>query len=91
MATLPSETREVRLHPDLADPLRAMIDPYRGEQLDAAQNAISQVCRDRTIQGTHRDLLERYARAIGEAVDEPWLDVILRVPGAEVSFAGREL
>lgn len=64
---LPTDTRPLVRDPDLAKAIDKLLQPYSGEKLTKAQNAVREV-RASAAQGRFDELLEAYRVAIQKAV-----------------------
>ncbi len=65
--TIPQETRPLRMDPDLTAAVEKLLEPYKGDELEAAQAAVVEVYHSSTS-GVFRKLVEAYESAILEAV-----------------------
>ena len=68
MATLPEESRKMRLDASLEGPLAALLAPYDGPAGEAAQKAVLKFAASNFI-GVHSEVLAGYRHAIEEAVE----------------------
>lgn len=64
---LPTEDRPITLETALSQQVEEMLNPYRGEKLEAAQKAVAKVYRS-GFSGDFHALVKRYREAIKEAV-----------------------
>ena len=65
--SLPKENRPVRMDPDLQAAVEGLLEPYKGDELELAQEAVMSVYRS-PVQGVFSKLVKRYEAAILEAV-----------------------
>lgn len=65
--SLPTEQRPIRMDPDLAKRVDSLLEPYDGEDLDHAQEAVMRVYQS-PASGSFGQLVARYEAAIQEAV-----------------------
>jgi hypothetical protein len=67
--TIPTETRPIRIDPEMAERLEAILEPLEGKARKAADAAVMSVYHSGVV-GSFGELLERYSEAIAEAVAE---------------------
>lgn len=63
---LPTEQRPIRMDPELAEQVDALLKPFSGEKLDRAQAAVMKVYESGAT-GSFGEILERYEAAIEDA------------------------
>lgn len=80
MSKLPTESRPIRMDPDLASAIEHMIAPYTDKRLSSVQAAVYEVYRS---PGSlpFSGWLEQYAKAIVGASGDTMTDVMVRIPG----------
>lgn len=74
------ENKSLRLRPDLANAVQAMLRPYKGRVRDAAEEAVLRTLHSGLL-GTYGALIQAYGSAIAKATGDGAEDVVARVSG----------
>jgi hypothetical protein len=69
-SALPSETRPIRMDPELAVEIEKILKPLKGDDLERGRAAVMVVYRS-SASGSFGQILEAYRTAIEEAVTAP--------------------
>ena len=70
MTSVLTETRPVRMDPDLLAFVEGLLQRYKGEEHAAAKAAVEELLHKKGVQGTFTELCDRYRDAAIAAVEE---------------------